>query len=122
MRRRTRSRALARRHTGLAYANPMRKGAISTALVWLGASAVAGAVIGGVASATNLTSANLTTGMIGGAASVTALTSLGGLVVGLASPSNRNAGFATAGLGLAALVVTNLVTSATLSSSVATKA
>ena len=108
------TRRLARRHNTLARANPLRKGPVMTALKWLGASAAVGGLAGGVGSAANLTSANLPTGIVGGAAALVGITSIGGLVVGLADRKNRDAGLATAGIGLAALLAVNLVTTTVL--------
>jgi hypothetical protein len=49
-------------------------------------------------------------GAIGGASLAVGLTSLGGFIVALVSPARRNAGFATAGIGWGALILTNLAT------------
>jgi hypothetical protein len=107
------SRSLARRRhhrRGIARLNPIGKGPVTTALKWLGAGVVVGGLAGGIGSATGATSANLPTGIIGGAAGVVGIEVLGGLVVGLASPTYRNPALATAGIGLAALLITQLVT------------
>lgn len=107
------SRSLARRRRsrrGIARLNPVGKGPVTTALKWLGAGVLVGGVAGGVGSASGMTSANLPTGIIGGASAVVGLEVLGGLVVGLASPQYRNPALATAGIGLAALLVTQLIT------------
>jgi hypothetical protein len=114
------SRALSKRRrryryrTGIARVNPTSRPAVSSALKWLGAGAVVGGTLGAIGSASNMTGANLTVGTIGGAASGVGLVSIGGLIVGLASPPNRNAGLATAGIGLAALIVTQLITTTTM--------
>jgi hypothetical protein len=107
------SRSLARRRhhrRGIARLNPIGKGPVTTALKWLGAGVLVGGLAGGIGSATGATTANLPTGIIGGAASVVGIEVLGGLVVGLASPTYRNPALATAGIGLAALLITQLVT------------
>lgn len=107
------SRSLARRRRsrrGLARLNPVHPSAIKTALKWLAAGVIVGGIAGAVGSATGATTANLPTGIIGGAAAVVGVEVLGGLVVGLASPAYRNPALATAGIGLAALLVTQLVT------------
>lgn len=108
----TMSRSLARRRhrRGIAQLNPVHPSAIKTALTWLGAGIVVGGAAGGIGSATGATQANLPTGIIGGAAAVVGIEVLGGLVVGLASPTYRNPALATAGIGLAALLITQLVT------------
>ncbi len=102
-----RRRSLSRRDRGLAYANPMREGAIGTALGYLGIGAGVGgglgAIGGGLAQPPDLLG-----GTIGGATIGVGLTAFGGFVVGLVSPKNRDAGFAAAGIGLGALILTNV--------------
>ena len=95
---------------------------MSSALKWLGASAAVGAAAGGIGAAAGATSASVPVGMIGGASALVGVTAIGGLVVGLASKPNRETGFATAGIGLAALFVTNLVTTSTMAAKPATTA
>jgi hypothetical protein len=107
------SKALSRRRryrAGIARVNPTSRPAITTALKWLGGGAIVGGTAGAIGSASGASSANMMTGVIGGAAAGVGLVSLGGLVVALASAPNRNAGLATAGVGLATLLVTQLIT------------
>jgi hypothetical protein len=53
--------------------------------------------------------------MLGGGATGVGVTSLVGLVVGLVSAKNRDAGFVTAGVGLGSLLALNLITTSTMS-------
>ena len=74
--------------------------AVETALLWNGGAAAGGAAVGAL---TN-TSAPLPNAM-GGAAALLSLTTIGGLIVALVSKPNRDAGLATAGVGLAGIVL-----------------
>jgi hypothetical protein len=111
------SKALARRRrSGLrgGRRNPT-KTAVGTALKWLGTGALVGAAVGGIGAAAGATQASIPIGMLGGGSAGVAVTSLVGLVVGLVSPKNRDAGFVTAGVGLGSLLAVNLVTTTTMS-------
>lgn len=98
-----------RRDRGLAYANPLGKSAVGSALSYLGIAAAAGGTLGAVGGAMAKTPDVMGGALAGGSLAV-GVTSLGGFVVGLVSPANRNAGFATAGIGWGALILANLAT------------
>jgi hypothetical protein len=99
-----------RRDRGLAYANPLSHDAIGTALGYLGMGAGIGAGVGGIGGALAKPPEILGGAVAGGSVGV-GVTALGGFVVGLVSPRNRDAGFAAAGIGLGALILVNLATS-----------
>jgi hypothetical protein len=99
-----------RRDRGLAYANPLSNDAIGKAIGYLGLGAGIGAGVGGIGGAVAKPPEILGGAVAGGSVGV-GVTALGGFVVGLVSPRNRDAGFATAGIGLGALILVNLAAS-----------
>jgi hypothetical protein len=109
-RRRNSMRRLSRRRDrGLAYANPTSSSAIGGALGYLGLGAAVGGGLGALGGAMSKPQ-DLLGGAVGGGSVGVGATALGGFVVGLVSPKNRNVGFATAGIGLGALILVNLAT------------
>jgi hypothetical protein len=105
------SRRLSRhRDRGLAYANPTSSSAIGGAIGYLGLGAAVGGGLGALGGAM-AKPIDILGGAVGGGSVGVGATALGGFVVGLVSPANRNVGFATAGIGLASLILVNLATS-----------
>jgi len=100
---------LARRRSRRRLARRNPSGAIPTALSYLGIAAAAGGALGGVGGALK-TPTDLLGGAVAGASLGVGVTALGGFIVGLVSAPNRNAGFATAGIGWGALILANLAT------------
>jgi hypothetical protein len=95
------------RDRGLAYANPASGSAIGSALGYLGLGAGIGAGVGALGGALSKPPEVLGGAVAGGSVGV-GVTALGGFIVGLVSVKNRNAGFATAGIGLGGLILINL--------------
>jgi hypothetical protein len=102
-----RRRSITRRDRGLAYANPTSGDAIGVALGYLGLGAGIGAGVGALEGALQKPPEILGGAVAGGSVGI-GVTALGGFIVGLVSPNNRNAGFATAGIGLGGLILINL--------------
>lgn len=103
------SKALARRRrTGLG--NP--GSAVGDALPWVGGAALVGAALsataGAVASTGTSTGTSIAYNSLAGASGGSGLAMLGGIVVALVSPKNRNAGLAAIGLGLGGSVLFGL--------------
>jgi hypothetical protein len=92
------SRSLARRRTG--FGNP--ESAVGDALPWVGGTALVGAALSATVSAMEgaATGANIAYNALAGASGGSGLATLGGIVVALVSPKNRNAGLAAIGLGI----------------------
>jgi len=101
------TRSIAPRRRRRAMENPSP--AVNTAIKWLGGAALVGGALGvvgaiGAPKATN-TAAKAMSGA-GGAVSVVAV---GGLIYGLIEPKDRDAAFATAGLGLGLSIVLGII-------------
>lgn len=79
---------------------------VSSALAWLGGAAIIGAGIGALSLPTDRAR-----GALGGAESGLALVGIGGLVVAIFSPKSREAGLATAGIGLGGLALLGIAMS-----------
>jgi hypothetical protein len=78
-------------------------------LTYLGIAAGVGGALGAVGGSLQK-APDVFGGALAGSSLAVGVTSLGGFVVGLVSPANRNAGFATAGIGWGALILANLAT------------
>jgi hypothetical protein len=108
-----------RRERGLAYANPMAPSAVSEALYYLGIGAGVGGALGGVGGGL-AKPPDILSGALGGASIGVGLTALGGFIVGLVQPQNRNAGFAAAGIGWGSLILVNVISNVASSTSAKT--
>lgn len=102
--------SLARRgRRGVAKFNPTSDSAIGGALGYLGLGAIAGSGLGALGGAMSKP-ADIVGGAVAGGSTGVGVVAVGGFIVGLVSARNRNVGFASAGIGLGALVLMNLAT------------
>ena len=101
-------RRLARRNS-LAYANPTSKSAVGGALGYLGLGAAVGGGLGAVGGSMAKPQ-DVLGGAVSGASVGVGAVAMAGIIVGLVDASARNVGFAAGGIGIGALILTNLVT------------
>lgn len=83
---------------------------MDTAIKWLGGGALVGGALGAFVGIGAGPTNNTIASAMGGAASAVGLVAIGGLVYGLVEPKDRDAAFATAGLGLAGSILLGVIT------------